>query len=280
MSYDPDVVISLLIGNNCPSIVRPREALVGGDDEPYGHRSSMGWGITGRVCEPPDCKRNKAVCNKAFYLFDQSKGGHQSTEDSSSPWVRFCRKFFKEQALLGRRQLISHNPREWNKKERDGHYKMTLPLQSDCHSLPFNCQLAVKRWNQLLARFRKNPKFLEDYQALMTEIIELCAEKTNKTNKPRCTKLCASHWGVSPPEKRVVFDCLAQYEGVSLNNHLLQGPDQTNTLLGILCRFREESVAFMTDIKSMFHQFTLSEGHRDFLAFLWWKDGDLGNEVV
>ena len=205
MSYDPDVEISLLIGNNCPSIVRPREVLVGGDDEPYEHRSSMGWGITGRVCQPPDCKRNKAVCNKAFYLFDQSKGGHISTEDSSSPWVRFCRKFFKffkEQALLGRRQLISHNPREWNIKERDGYYKMTLPLQSDCHSLPFNCQLAVKRWNQLLARFRKNPKFLEDYQALMTEIIELCAEKTNKTNKPRCTKLCASHWGVSPPGKR------------------------------------------------------------------------------
>ena len=99
-------------------------------------------------------------------------------------------------------ELISHNPREWNIKERDGHYKMTLPLQSDCHSLPFNCQLAVKRWNQLLARFRKNPKFLENYQALMTEIIELCAEKTNKTNKPRCTKLCASHWGVSPPGKR------------------------------------------------------------------------------
>ena len=85
MSYDPDVEISLLIGNNCPSIVRPREVLVGGDDEPYGHGSSMGWGITGRVCEPPGCKRNKAVCNKAFYLFDQSKGGHQSTEDSSSP---------------------------------------------------------------------------------------------------------------------------------------------------------------------------------------------------
>ena len=81
------------------------------------------------------------------------------------------------------------------------------------------------------------------------------------------------HTGVYHLRKKdqigVVFDCLAQYEGVSLNNHLLQGPDQTNTLLGILCKFREESVAFMTDIKSMFHQFTLSEGHRDFLPFLW-----------
>ena len=53
-----------------------------------------------------------------------------------------------------------------------------------------------------------------------------------------------------------------------------------NTLLGILCRFRQESVAIMTDIKSMFHQFVVSKEHRDLLRFLWWKDGDPANEVV
>ena len=36
MPYNPSVEISLLIGNNCPSIVRPRKVLVGGDDDPYG----------------------------------------------------------------------------------------------------------------------------------------------------------------------------------------------------------------------------------------------------
>ena len=34
MPYNPSVEISLLIGNNCPSIVRPREVLVGGEDDP------------------------------------------------------------------------------------------------------------------------------------------------------------------------------------------------------------------------------------------------------
>ena len=71
------------------------------------------------------------------------------------------------------------------------------------------------------------------------------------------------HTGVYHPKKpgqiRVVFDCSAQYNGVSLNDYLLQGPDFMNDLLGILCRFRQESVAFMTDIKSMFHQFVVSE---------------------
>ena len=48
----------------------------------------------------------------------------------------------------------------------------------------------------------------------------------------------------------------------------------------ILCRFRQECVAFMTDIQSMFHQFVVTNEHRDLLRFLWWKDGDHANAVV
>jgi len=36
----------------------------------------------------------------------------------------------------------------------------------------------------------------------------------------------------------------------------------------------------MTDIKSMFHQFMVSEEHWDLLRFLWWEDGDPKKEVV
>ena len=92
------------------------------------------------------------------------------------------------------------------------------------------------------------------------------------------------HTGVYHPRKkdqiRVVFDCSAQFGGVCLNDYLLQGLDQLNTLLGILCRFRQERVAFMTDIKSMFHQFMVSEEHQDLLRFLWCEDGDLKKEVI
>lgn len=53
---------------------------------------------------------------------------------------------------------------------------------------------------------------------------------------------------------RVVFDCSATYKGQSLNKQLLQGPDLTNRLVGVLLRFRVERVAFMCDIAKMFHQ--------------------------
>ena len=50
------------------------------------------------------------------------------------------------------------------------------------------------------------------------------------------------------------FDCSAEYEGEALNKHLLQGPDLTNKLVGVLSRFRQEPVAFMADIEAMFLQ--------------------------
>ena len=172
------------------------------------------------------------------------------------------------------------------KKQSDGRYVMPLPLKSDSVCLPNNRQLAVKRWNQLKARFKKNPKFFTDYQAFMKDIILQCAEEVPVDRlKVQDGKVnYVPHTGVYHPKKpgqiRVVFDCSAQFNGVSLNDYLLQGPDFMNDLLGILCRFRKESVVFMTHIKSIFHHFVVAEEDRDLLRFLWWLDGDPPKEVI
>ena len=45
------------------------------------------------------------------------------------------------------------------------------------------------------------------------------------------------HHGVFNPTKgklRIVMDCSAQYNWISLNNHCLQGPDLVNKLLHVL----------------------------------------------
>ena len=91
------------------------------------------------------------------------------------------------------------------------------------------------------------------------------------------------HHGVyhakKPNKIRVVFDCSARFGGTSLNDKLLQGPDLTNRLVGVLTRFREEPIAFMGDIDAMFHQVRVPERQRGFLRFLWWPDGDLTQDL-
>ena len=91
-------------------------------------------------------------------------------------------------------------------------------------------------------------------------------------------------FGVYHPKKpkqiRVVFDSSAKYNGVSLNDVLLTGPDLNNTLIGVLIRFSKEAVAFTADIEQMFYCFLVKEDDRNFLRFLWYLDNDVSKEIV
>ena len=69
-----------------------------------------------------------------------------------------------------------------------------------------------------------------------------------------------------------MFDCAARFKGTSLNEQLLQGPNLT--------RFREEEIAFMGDIDSMFYQVRVRPEDTSFLRFLWWNDGNPSSNVV
>ena len=77
-----------------------------------------------------------------------------------------------------------------------------------------------------------------------------------------------------PDKVRVVFDCAAVYQGISLNQKVLQGPDLLNKLLGVLLRFRFGTIAIMGDIECMFYQLYVPTNQRDVLRFMWWRDDD------
>ena len=68
---------------------------------------------------------------------------------------------------------------------------------------------------------------------------------------------------------------MGSFEGHSLNDKLLQGPDLTSNLLGVLTRFRQEKYAFMADIEKMFFQVRVRNEDQSFLRFLWWPNGNL-----
>ena len=73
----------------------------------------------------------------------------------------------------------------------------------------------------------------------------------------------------SKPRKiRVVFNRSAQFAGRSLNQELLTGPDLANPIVGVLTRFRQDEVAFMADIESMYYQLRVPEYQQSFAKFL------------
>ena len=183
----------------------------------------------------------------------------------------------------------------------NGHYELPLPLKHPTIKLPNNRELAARRLNQLKKRFLANDQYRRDYVAFMENIITSgYAERVvqNPRNDVPKTGLKQDlsfhlkpsivwyipHHGVYHPKKptkiRVVFDCAAEYKGESLNKKLLQGPDLTNTLTGVLTRFRQEPIGFMCDIEAKFHQVKVAEEHRDMLRFLWWESGDISREPV
>ena len=77
----------------------------------------------------------------------------------------------------------------------------------------------------------------------MDEILERGdAEKIPAEELEDETAWYIPHHGIYHPNKpgkiRSVFDCSDKYQGTSLNDNLLQGPDLTNGLIGVLARFR------------------------------------------
>ena len=60
--YHPDAEIFILIGNNCPKAIRPREIVASEDDEQYAQRTVLGWGVIGRDCKSRDEEARQKGC--------------------------------------------------------------------------------------------------------------------------------------------------------------------------------------------------------------------------
>ena len=118
----------------------------------------------------------------------------------------------------------------------------------------------------------------------MADIIEKgYARKVPADFQKSSVKWFIPHHGVYHPHKPgkipVVFYCSAKYRGMSPNDQLLKGPDLTNSLFGVLSRFRQERIALMGDIEEMFYQVRVIDADSTYLRYLWWPDGRLDSDL-
>ena len=131
------------------------------------------------------------------------------------------------------------------------------------------------------ATLRIEPIVHQKYTAFIDDLLskDYVREVMSQEPGPLVIHWYLPHHPVFNPQKprkiRLVFDCSAKCHGTSLNDQLLQGPDLTNSLVGVLSRFREEQITLMFDIEEMFHQVQVCASDCDALRFLWWPNGNL-----
>ena len=153
---------------------------------------------------------------------------------------------------------------------QDGKLELSLPFRDDDLTLPDNRQQALNRVMSLKRRLMKNEPLRVAYCEIMNDVVRNYARKADKSKDQVGKVWHAMHHAVKNKVKdkwRVVFNLAARCKGRCLNEELIQGPDMTNLLVGVLLRFRKESVAFMADIETMYYQVGIPEEHYKFLRF-------------
>ena len=162
------------------------------------------------------------------------------------------------------------------------HYQTPLPFRGKETHFPNNRRLAESSLVGIKRRMLRDKQFAMHYKGFMEELL-FKGYVRESIKAPNGGQVCPHNdiYHPSKPNKiKVVFDCGAEYKGRCLNKELLPGPDLANQLIGVLLRFRKETITFMGDIDKIEFQIYVAEKHRDFLRLSWWKDGDLSKEPI
>ena len=300
MPYQHDVDVGLLIGANCTKAIKPREVIPGTDDDPYAVRTTLGWGVIGIMnCTTAKSQENHCFCNRIVSREIDCNQTKLKTISHLVARTQAKKVFAPAQLSKMLERDFSETSREdhalsfLDKKflnvlesniqhQDDGHYEMPLPLKEEGLKLPNNRSLALSCLERLKQRLKRDRRYRDHYEAFMKEMIDKGQAERVPDDELQLTNgrvWYIPHHGVYHPQKpdkiRIVFDASAEFKGDSLNRHLLQGPDLTNSLNGVLCRFRKEPIAFTCDVEGMFHQVFVNPEYRNLLRFLWWDNGNV-----
>ena len=263
--------VGLLIGSDVPQVLQPKEFRESENDSPFATRTIFGWVLNGPL------GRKKSSNTPTAIFIDTSAKLRKQFEDFCN--LEFNDSSYEPQASMSQNDRKALHIMEGSAKLSNGHYEIALPWKNDPPLLMNNKSQARQRLHPLKICFHRDPALHKKYGDFMEDLINKgYARKVSKENLDNPTVWYLPHRVVFHPQKpdkvRVVFDCSAKFQGTSLDDQLLQGPDLINTLVGVLTRFRQEQI----DIEAMFYQVRVSPSDRDYLRFFWWPDSDLDKD--
>jgi hypothetical protein len=265
----PDRNVGLLIGCNVPEVHRVDDQRLGSRSEPFASKSPFGWIIRG-----PTNANSSATSNVNCIDSHRLSLKRQLLDIYELDFKEFVDDVDPTDSLDDKRAM---NIIESSATVSGGHYEISLPWKCENTQLSGNRTAVENRLYLLRKRLIKDNGLRQQY-------CEILQDHLNKGYISKVTyvdqgvpRWFLPHHPVMNPNKpgkvRVVFDCAATFNGMSLNKMLLQGPDVANKLTGVLLRFRERAVAISADIQEMFLQVRIPQKHRRALSFLWWDSG-------
>ncbi|KAL7824645.1 hypothetical protein SRHO_G00344950 [Serrasalmus rhombeus] len=269
-----DADVELLIGVNTPKAMEPWEIINSIGNGPYAVRTMLGWIVNGPLGSMGDVTNHHVVTTNRI-----------SVSEIEELLIKQYNQEFPETHYTEKREM-SLDDKKFMKilteqvTYENSHYYLPLPFRNDNVMMPNNREVAIRRAASLAKRLKGDKSFQAEYKQFMDKMLEQDYAEEIPLDQLHIVEgkiWYVPHHGVYHRRKgilRVVFDCTSSFQNTSLNKELLQGPDLTNNLLGVLMRFRQGHIALMADIQAMFHQVRVHRKHVDFLRFLWWPDGD------
>ena len=291
-AYDESLGLGLIIGANCPRILEPQEVIPGVESGPYASRSILGWRVIGPISVAASSSTKCFRIGVRIPVVDTVStdiAGHHITTSlpirdqiiSKDLQTMYNADFPEERTE--ERSLSVEDTRfielmRSSVAKVDGHYQLPLPFRDPDIEVPNNRTQAFRRLESTRRRMLKDEEYRRDYCKFMNILLEK-GYAVRSDDTPEGHTWYIYHFGVREPKKnnkiRIVFDCSTPFRGFCLNEELLQGPDLTNHLIGVLMRFRRGKIGFVADIEAMFHQVRVPKDHQTFQKFLWWPEGDI-----
>ena len=271
------VEIKLLLGANVIEAVLQQEVRIGKPGQPVAVRTAFGWTLTGTV-------KGLIPGRLRQVMFIRKGPVEQDLTAAVEDWWKtesFGVKIEQPSARSLDEARAEKIMKDTTRMVEEGRYETGLLWKGTDTELPNNRDMAFRRLQQLERGLLRQPVKADQYQKIIDDYLDRgfarrVPDEELLNYHPRRWYL--PHHGVTNPNKpgklRLVFDAAASFQGTSLNNELLAGPDMLLSLPGVLLRFREDAVAIVGDIEKMYHQVRVIPDDQPALSFLW-RDLDL-----
>ena len=256
-----DADVDLLIGLNTPKALEPWRIINSQGEGPNAVRTLVGWVVNGPL-------NHVQQYHVLWYWWTESQGFIlRSFWKNNTPMTSQRRSMRKR----GRCQRMTESSCR-QPAQRSIRMVITTCLYPFMIRMP-SWQINTKWQNSEHYTLKENSKRIEFMQLSIKTLWMTSSWKDMLRKYHQKIILKMAKYGTYPT-LRVVFDCTSPYKGTSLNKVLLQGPDLTNSLIGVLLKFRQEP-----DIKGMFHQVQVSKEDVNLLRFLWWPGGNTSKNL-